>query len=264
MDPRKFAYYLMRHPEVADAVMALVDAEATFEEDSKHLPYTESGGSTKSHETAERITELARLLVANDSTPPAARRAPEDPGMVVLKLADGWELHSGLYDPDSTEFTCGEWVSLHRPDGSEYVYWDASEWQTDPELVMGAIINSAAGYRPADADSPGSPDDTVRRPELRRTRPARADELRILQDVAELVAGGHPDDFPEGSVDALDHAIVAFGRLSPELLSALRAVVDYDWSTEERDYTATVPAEREGHVFAHLQRLDELLRAFSR
>jgi len=66
-------------------------------------------------------------------------------GEVVARLADGWTLRSGSSTPD---FTSGEYVRLCRPDGSEYLYWDKEEWTIDPVLVMGAIINAAAGFRP--------------------------------------------------------------------------------------------------------------------
>lgn len=61
-------------------------------------------------------------------------------GEVVVELASGWSLRSG-----SDDFLSGAYVRLCRPDGSEHLYWDKEEWATDPELVMGAIINSAAG-----------------------------------------------------------------------------------------------------------------------
>ena len=68
-----------------------------------------------------------------------------DPQEVVLELASGWSLRSGVYNPDDPgAFTCGEYVPLCRPDGSEALYWDQEEWRDDPALVMGAIINSAA------------------------------------------------------------------------------------------------------------------------
>lgn len=68
---------------------------------------------------------------------------------VVVNLADGWTLRSGVYEPAKPgAFTSGEYVRLCRPDGKEHLYWDQEEWATDPALVMGAIINSAAGYRP--------------------------------------------------------------------------------------------------------------------
>lgn len=65
-----------------------------------------------------------------------------DDGEVVVELADGWTLRSG-----AEQFTSGEYVRLVRPDGTEYAYWDNAEWQEDPVLVMGAILNSAAGLR---------------------------------------------------------------------------------------------------------------------
>ena len=72
-------------------------------------------------------------------------RLPADGDEVILDLRDGWTLRSGS---SSDEFTSGEWVRLCEPDGTEYLYWDNAEWRDDPILVMGAIINAAAGYRP--------------------------------------------------------------------------------------------------------------------
>lgn len=71
-------------------------------------------------------------------------------GEVVVELADGWTLRSGS---SYETFVSGEYVRLCRPDGSEYVYWDHGEWSDDPILVMGAIINSAAGFRFMDDDT---------------------------------------------------------------------------------------------------------------
>lgn len=75
-----------------------------------------------------------------------ARDRTWDPQPVVVRLADGWELRSGVYEQGS--LTCGEWVSLHDPQGVEYLYWDWTEWRDDATLVMGAIINAAGGFRP--------------------------------------------------------------------------------------------------------------------
>lgn len=67
-------------------------------------------------------------------------------GEVVVALASGWTLRSGVYHPESPDaLTSGEYVRLCRPDGREHLYWDQQEWTDDPALVMGAIINSAAG-----------------------------------------------------------------------------------------------------------------------
>lgn len=65
-------------------------------------------------------------------------------GEVVVKLADGCSLRSGSA---SSAFTSGEYVRLCDKRGREILYWDHEEWQNDPVLVMGAIINSAAGLR---------------------------------------------------------------------------------------------------------------------
>ena len=69
-------------------------------------------------------------------------------GEVVVKLADGWTLRSGVYHPEDPEaLTSGDYVRLCDPYGKEILYWDQEEWTNDPTLVMGAIINSAAGLR---------------------------------------------------------------------------------------------------------------------
>lgn len=69
-------------------------------------------------------------------------------GEVIVKLADGWTLRSGVYEPDAPDaLTSGEYVRLCDTDGTELLYWDQAEWAADPALVMGAIINSAAGLR---------------------------------------------------------------------------------------------------------------------
>ena len=63
---------------------------------------------------------------------------------VLLPLANGWSLVSGVYNPAPDSFTCGEYVRLVDEGGHEVLYWDSEEWATDPVLVMGAIINAAA------------------------------------------------------------------------------------------------------------------------
>ena len=61
---------------------------------------------------------------------------------VIVQLANGNSLRSGH---STGEFTSGDYVRLCGPDGEEILYWSSDEWATDPVLVMGAIINSAAG-----------------------------------------------------------------------------------------------------------------------
>ena len=68
-----------------------------------------------------------------------------DPHEVILPLANGCTLRSGVYNPNDPEaMTCGEYVRLCNPRGRELLYWDQEEWRDDPALVMGAIINAAA------------------------------------------------------------------------------------------------------------------------
>lgn len=67
-----------------------------------------------------------------------------DPQEVVLRLANGCSLCSGVYNSsDPNALTCGEYVRLCNEAGEELLYWDQEEWATDPALVMGAIINAA-------------------------------------------------------------------------------------------------------------------------
>jgi hypothetical protein len=70
-------------------------------------------------------------------------------GEVVVSVADGCTLRSGVYEPSAEgALMSGEYVRLCDAEGKEILYWDQEEWATDPALVMGAIINSAAGFRP--------------------------------------------------------------------------------------------------------------------
>lgn len=64
--------------------------------------------------------------------------ALDENGEVVLQLVNGCSLRSG-----GEVRTSGEYVRLCDPAGAELLYWDAAEWQADPALVMGAILNSA-------------------------------------------------------------------------------------------------------------------------
>lgn len=70
---------------------------------------------------------------------------------VVVKLACGATLRSGAYESRCGGPAAGEYVRLCEANGEEYLYWDSSEWAEDPELVMGAIINSASGLRVVEA-----------------------------------------------------------------------------------------------------------------
>ena len=67
---------------------------------------------------------------------------------IIVKLADGCTLRSGVDDPDAEgALTAGDYVRLCGPDGEEIHFWSKDEWQTDPSLVMGAIMIAAAGNR---------------------------------------------------------------------------------------------------------------------
>jgi hypothetical protein len=70
----------------------------------------------------------------------ATDRLLNEDGEVVVALANGYTLRSGAEDRIS-----GEYVRLCDPDGYEVMYWHHDEWDADPIMVMGAILNSAAG-----------------------------------------------------------------------------------------------------------------------
>ena len=63
-----------------------------------------------------------------------------DENEVVVQLVDGWSLRSS-----SGTLMSGDYVRLCDTAGVEVLYWDRTEWMEDPELVMGAILNTAAG-----------------------------------------------------------------------------------------------------------------------
>lgn len=91
-------------------------------------------------------------------------------------------------------------------------------------------------------------------------RAGRRGDREILRDVADLIDGGASDEFPSGTVEALNRAIGALEVLSPQVLASVRAVVAYDWATEERDYQNASRTERKGHIYLDLR----CLRAFAR
>jgi hypothetical protein len=87
-------------------------------------------------------TRQAKLTDEQKGAKVADKKIPvpglNEDGEVVLELANGYSLRSG-----GQEFTAGEYVRLVDSTGEEALYWDQQEWESDPALVMGAIINAA-------------------------------------------------------------------------------------------------------------------------
>jgi hypothetical protein len=113
------------------------------------------------------VAALDHVYVADtQSTVNAAGALVDDNGEVVVQVADGWTIRSaGSEGNGGTNLVSGDYVRVCRPDGSEYMYWDANEWRNEPEKVMGAILNAAAGYRPVDG-RPNPTTDPDRAPDV--------------------------------------------------------------------------------------------------
>lgn len=59
----------------------------------------------------------------------------------VIQLANGNTIRTDTYDdnPDGSSY-----VRVCAPDGREIAYWTYTEWEEDPQLVMGAILGAAS------------------------------------------------------------------------------------------------------------------------
>lgn len=78
----------------------------------------------------------------------SVQESEADAHEIIVKLADGCTLRSGVDDPGAEgALTAGDYVRLCDPDGEEIHFWSKEEWETDPALVMGAIMIAAAGNR---------------------------------------------------------------------------------------------------------------------
>lgn len=61
------------------------------------------------------------------------------PREVVIELKDGRTVRSS-----SAEYIAGDYVRICDKFGKELSYWDNKEWEEEPIVVMGAIINCIA------------------------------------------------------------------------------------------------------------------------
>lgn len=82
----------------------------------------------------------------------------DNPNDFGVTLADGCQINSGA-DLSTPGNNLGEFIQINNQYGEEIAYWDNSEWQEDPVLVMGAIMRFASGFRPATM-----PDQEMNRP----------------------------------------------------------------------------------------------------
>lgn len=94
-----------------------------------------------------KMLEEARQLF-DVQLPGNVQEGEDDADEIIVKLADGCTLRSGVDDPDAEgALTAGDYVRLCGPDGKEIQFWSKDEWQADPALVMGAIMIAASGNR---------------------------------------------------------------------------------------------------------------------
>lgn len=78
--------------------------------------------------------------------PHVSRMARFDGDETVVALADGCTIRSGQ-DEDRPDCIAGGYVRVVDADGEDVAYWTSNEWAEDPILVMGAMLNAAAGSR---------------------------------------------------------------------------------------------------------------------
>lgn len=61
-------------------------------------------------------------------------------GEIVIPLSSGCTLRCG----PGEEQSWGGYIRIHDPDGNEILHWSSTEWEEDPELVIGAAFAAAA------------------------------------------------------------------------------------------------------------------------
>lgn len=128
-------YELGMHYEMAQAQAENTGYEGPF----VCFDPTESHAIRSATASFDVIAEVGKVLISGNAS---------DADEIIVKLADGCTLRSGVDDPDAEgALTAGDYVRLCGPDGKEIHFWSKDEWQTDPALVMGAIMNAAAGNR---------------------------------------------------------------------------------------------------------------------
>ena len=105
MKAARFAHHLLRNPNAAMAVMALIDAEVAADRESMHLRLEAVDGYPDTTAEAHEITELARLINAAAGEQPATDRGETDglDGLTLRVVSDphgeeqpGWRITAGL------------------------------------------------------------------------------------------------------------------------------------------------------------------------
>lgn len=122
----------------ADVASQLITAASDWP-----VMFTVTAGDVRKLMQLRRELESQDLIKALDKP----KCPTNDDNEVVVQLSNGCSIRSGVYEPGPDSLTCGEYVRVCDPNGEEAVYWDSAEWEEDPVLVMGAIINSAYGLR---------------------------------------------------------------------------------------------------------------------
>lgn len=69
-------------------------------------------------------------------------------GEVMVKLVGGNVLYSGWIDKDDPDKrSAGDYLRLEGPGGNQLLYFGADEWQTNPQQVIGEIIETCSALQ---------------------------------------------------------------------------------------------------------------------
>lgn len=91
-------------------------------------------------------------------------------------------------------------------------------------------------------------------------------ELRVVGDGRLTAVQADDDQTWDRDGNEVEYAPIETVKVGvpPAVVAAIRAIVAYDWEVEARDYEDQDADDREGHVFLHLQRVQEWLNADAR
>ncbi len=102
---------------------------------------------------------------------------------VIVKLANGWSIRSS-----SDSHLAGDYVRICDERGHEFLYWDNQEWQEEPIIVIGAILNCAANKLRIIEDADGGPTEvSKKRKAMRASSHTGRAEVKGRHDFGKVV-----------------------------------------------------------------------------